>query len=198
MVSGNDMLSLYTQAKKEAKLSLFAIADKVGKEIKNGTFEDINKDEHFANVVYYLEIASIYGNRIVGTILTAIFSIVLFSIIGINFKIPLVGYLVIMMIVLLIKGILIYTKSPFNTLKSLSSNSIDEDIILALLEKAKAVDSEKIINIGKKIVSINILIVILVVVVGMNIYINPFIYIFLLLLSIISLNNKVILHYANK
>lgn len=185
-------------SKKEAKQSLFMIADRVGKEVKNGTFEDINKEEHFANIVYYLEMASIYANKIASTVLTAIFSTVLFIIIVFNFKAPLVAYLIIMIIVLLIKGTLIFTNTPYKVLKSLSSNSIDDEIILALLEKANAVDSSKIINIGKKIVLINVLSAILVVVVGMNIYINPFIYLFLLLLSIISLNNKVILHYANK
>ena len=72
-------------SKKEAKQSLFMIADRVGKEVKNGTFEDINKEEHFANIVYYLEMASIYANKIASTVLTAIFSTVLFAIIVFNF-----------------------------------------------------------------------------------------------------------------
>ena len=59
---------------KEAKQSLFMIADKIGKEVKNGTFEDIDKEQNFANVMYYLERMSICSNGIVPSILLVIFS----------------------------------------------------------------------------------------------------------------------------
>lgn len=186
---------------KEAKQSLFMIADKIGKEVKNGTFEDIDKEQNFANVMYYLERMSICSNGIVPSILLVIFSTIFYLSGVINFKglyVPLGIYLIIVSLLLFVKYLTIKNATPFKLLKSLSSDTISEDILKAVLEKANFIEDEKIVKAGKKLILFNLVIVGVLIVIGSNTFINPFIYLALIIFTIITINNKAILYYANK